>query len=246
MIDAKTLQMRVLTEGMELLDRHPILVRTILRPLANVPVLSRRMPVLLRAFLGATAFEIHDVDGERGRIGIGGVEEIMAGSKIVHLLHSLLAARLGEEEKNRCLYELGANLCRWEVGQALEHGRWAPASLVPLIMGGKVLDEVQRDPLVRRFFLRVMDRMSRLITDEGGWGHLEFDVSSFPLRVVLSHSQEAAWLGSADAPVCHFYAGIVAGYASSIAGEALEAREVACRAAGAPACVFEVRRPAAS
>ena len=66
--------------------------------------------------------------------------------------------------------------------------------------------------------------MSRLITDEGGWGRLEFDFSRFPLRVTLHNSQEARWLGPASEPVCHFYAGIVAGYASTISGETLVAK----------------------
>ena len=82
--------------------------------------------------------------------------------------------------------------------------------------------------------------MSRLITDEGGWGHLEFDLDSSPIRVKLSNSQEAAWLGRSDKPVCKLYAGIVAGYASTITGEKVNAREVACAAMGAPECVFEI------
>jgi len=242
MREARKLGIRLLTGGMAFLDRHPRFVRAFLRPLANAPLLAARLKVLPRAFMGATAFEIHDVDLDRGRIGIGGVEEIMAGSKIVELLHTVLEARLGREEKDRALYELGAKLCAWEVGQSLENGRWAPAALVPLMKNARILDEVQRDPVMARFFLGVMNRVSRLITDEGGWGHLEFDLSAFPLRVILSNSQEAAWLGPSEAPVCRFYAGIVAGYASAISGEDLEAREVACRAAGAPHCVFELVR----
>lgn len=192
--------------------------------------------------MGATAFEIHDVDMENGRIGIGGVEEIMAGSKFIHLLHTVLAERIGEEEKNKALYEMGMSLCKWEVGQALEHGRWAPSVLVPLIFNSQILDKVQSDPLMGRFFQSVMNMMSRLITDEGGWGHLDFDFSSIPLKVILSNSQEARWLGKSDKPVCHFYAGIVAGYASAIAGEPVRSREVACKAAGDPKCVFELNR----
>jgi bacteriochlorophyll 4-vinyl reductase len=241
-MDARSLQIRMLTAGMALLERHPRFVRWFLRPFANAPLLGRRMKVLPRAFLGATAFEIHDVDLATGRIGIGGVEEIMAGSKIVELLHTVLADRMGEEEKNRTLYELGRKLCRWEVTQSLEHGKWAPAQLVPLIMNAEILDEIQRNPWMARFFQKVMNRISRLITDEGGWGHLEFDLSSFPLKVTLTHSQEAAWLGRSETPVCHFYAGIVAGYAGAISGEDLLAREVSCRAMGAPHCEFELVR----
>jgi len=235
-------QIRVLTVLMEFLERRPFIITALLRPLANAPILSRKLMVLPRAFMGATAFEIHDVDIKKGRISIGDVEEIMTGSKIIHLLHTVLAERMGEEEKNKALYEMGMSLCQWEVGQALEHGRWAPSVLVPLIFNGRILDEIQTDPLMRRFFQSVMNMMSRLITDQGGWGHLEFDFSSFPLKVVLSNSQEARWLGESDRPVCHFYAGIVAGYASSISGESFQSKEVACKAAGSPHCIFELHR----
>lgn len=230
----------LMVRGMEILERRAAMVRRLLRPLANTTLAARRLQVLPRAFLGATAFDLHDVDLERGRIGIGGVEEILAGSKLIELLHTVLAERLGEKEKNRTLYEMGVKLCTWEVSRALEGGKWAPASLVPLMTSGRILDEVQRDPLLARFFLRVMNQVSRLITDEGGWGHLEFQLASFPLRVILHNSQEAAWLGPSPEPVCHFYAGIVAGYAGTISGRDLRATEVSCKACGAPHCAFEL------
>ncbi len=240
--NANRLGIRLMTWGMDLLEEHPLLVKRLLRPLTNVPFLARRLKVLPRAFLGATAFDIHDVDLQRGRIGIGGVEEIMAGSKIIELLHTVLAGRLGEEEKNRALYEMGVRLCTWEVSRALEGGKWAPERLVPLMMNGRILDEIQQDPLTARFFQGVMNKVSRLITDEGGWGHLEFELASDPLRVILHNSQEAAWLGPSAKPVCHFYAGIVAGYAGTISGQDLRATEVSCKAAGAPHCTFELVR----
>jgi len=238
----RNLRIRFLTALMELLERHPTAVKLWLRPIANAPLLSKRLMVLPRAFMGASAFEIHDVDLERGRIAIGGVEEIMAGAKLIHLLHATLAEHLSEDEKNRALYQLGVKLCRWEVGQALEHGRWAPAALVPLISHARVLDEIREDPDMARFFKKTMEVMSKLITDAGGWGHLDFDLDADPLRVLLSHSQEARWLGPSERPVCHFYAGIVAGYAGTISGEPIDAKEVECAATGAPRCVFELER----
>ncbi|MFH2008451.1 MAG: V4R domain-containing protein [bacterium] len=68
------------------------------------------------------------------------------------------------------------------------------------------------------------------------------DFSAFPLKVTLHNSQEARWVGPSPTPVCHFYTGIVAGYASTISGESLQATEVTCRATGAPTCVFELQR----
>lgn len=238
----KKAQLKILLSGMEFLEGHPWLVRFLLRPLSRIPFFSKKLLVLFRAFMGNTAFEMHYVDLERGRIGIGGVEEILFGSKVIEQLHKVLERRLPEEEKNAALYELGYNLCRWEVSTALDSGQWAPGVLVPLIRNSTIVDDMRSDPLLARFFVKTMGMVSRLTTDEGGWGHLDFDVQAKPMRVILSNSQEAAWLGPADRPVCHLYAGIVAGYASAISGEELRAREVECRAMGAPGCVFEIDR----
>jgi uncharacterized protein len=233
-------QMIRMNRAMAFLNGHPLFVRIFLRPLANAPWLSKKLPVMFRASMGATAFEIHDVDMKNGRIGIGGVDEIMSGSKIIHSIHTTLADCLDPEKKHQALYDMGKEVCRWEVEQAIEGGRWAPAPLVPLMMHGEILDEVQKDPVTAEFFGNVINTMSRLITEEGGWGHLDFDFSSFPLKVMLENSQEAAWLGPSDRPTCSYYAGIVAGYASTISGQELRAKEVACKSMGDPRCVFEV------
>jgi len=235
-------QVKVLLGLMDFLERQPTLVDAFLRPVSRVPFISRRLMVLPKAFMGQTAFEIHDVDLACGRIGIGGVEEIMFGSKVVEQLHSVLASRLGDEEKDAALYELGYNLCKWEVSTSLQGGKWAPGVLVPLISNSTIIDDARSDPALARFFVKVMDKVSRLITDEGGWGHLDFEVRSSPMRVTLTNSQEAAWLAPSEKPVCSLYAGIVAGYTSAISGEELQAREVECKAMGAPKCVFEVDR----
>lgn len=235
-------RVRGLLKAMDLLDRHPMALKLFVRPVSRIPMVARRLMVLPRAFVGQTAFEIHDVDRARGRIAIGGVEEIMFGSKIVEQLHLVLGGRLGDEEKDRALYEIGYNLCRWEVGTALGGGQWAPDVLVPLMANSTIVDDVRTDRDLARFFVKVMDTVSRLITDEGGWGHLDFEVESSPMRVYLSHSQEAEWLGPSEKPVCSLYTGIVAGYTSAISGEELRAREVECKAMGAPRCVFEIER----
>jgi len=240
------IKVRLLLALITALEKVPVLVKLFLKPIANAPVISKKMKVLIRAYMGATAFDIHDVDLKNGRIGIGGVEEIMAGSIIIRLLHTILAEKMGEEKKNKTLYEIGINLCKWEVSQSLGQGRWAPKVLVPLIVNSKIIDEVQTDPLMARFFKKTMNMVSRLITDEGGWGHLDFDFSSMPLKVTLVNSQEARWLPGSRKPVCHFYAGIVAGYASAISGEDLEVKEVACKSMGAPNCVFHITRKSGS
>ncbi|MBU1671983.1 MAG: 4-vinyl reductase [Actinobacteria bacterium] len=238
----RRVELRILLFAMEFLERHPLVVR-LLRPLSRLPFVSRRLMVLPRAFMGSTAFEIHDVDLERGRIGIGGVEEIMFGAKVVEQMHAVMESRMGPDDAREALYELGYNLCRWEVTTALGSGRWAPRALVPLISSSAIIDDVRTDPLLARFFVKTMNMVSRLITDEGGWGRLDFEeVAASPMRVKLYNSQEAAWLGPSDRPVCHLYTGIVAGYTSAISGEDLRAREVECAAMGAPCCMFEIDR----
>lgn len=138
------IKLKAALAALDFVERHPRFVRYCLRPVANAPGISRLLPVLPRAYMGATAFEIHDVDVDKGRIGIGGVDEVLFGSEIVEILHHVLG--------------------------------------------------------------------------------------------------EAAWLPPSDHPICHIFAGLVAGHVSAISGERLEAREIACAAAGAEACVFEIDR----
>lgn len=241
---AKNTQIRALLFLMDLLERHPLMVKAFLRPLANAPILRKRLMVMARAYMGATAFEIHDVDREKGRIGIGGVDEIMSGSKIIEALHRVLEDRLGPEEAARAVYEMGERITRWEVSTAINGGKWAPSALVPLMVNGRILDEVQENPLMARFFEKVMNTMASLIMNEGGWGSLSFDFSGSPMKVYLDNSQEADWLGPTEKPVCHYYAGCIAGYAGTISGEEVAVNELACKATGHERCVFTLTRPA--
>lgn len=241
-MDNKKLQISLLLPVMEFLEKNSHWLNALTRPLANLPLIADRMPVLLRAYMGATAFEIHDVDLRKGRIGIGGVEEIMAGSKIIELLHTTLGEKLGETEKRSALYDFGEKLCRWEFSESLRHNRWVPEVLVPLIVNKTILDDIETDPQLARFMEVTMNMVSKLITDEGGWGHLDFRFSSKPMRVTLTNSQEANWFRGSKEPVCHFYAGIIAGYTGQISGETLQVKEISCAATGAEKCTFEVHR----
>lgn len=226
--------------AMEWLEAHPSAVR-LLRPFAKSRY-SRSMGVLARAYMGASAFDLHNVDLAEGRIGIGGVDEIMFGSKFIGVLHEVLGEELGEEGKRGALFEAGRRCASWEVKTALESGRWAPRALVPLIARPGIIDEVRKDPDVALLFGQTMKMVSRLISNEGGWGTLEIDAESSPIRIILRNSQEVNWAGPRETPVCSFSAGVFSGYTSAISGEELTAREVACAAAGAPACVFEIDR----
>lgn len=227
---------------LDLLARHPLFVRVFLRPLANAPLISSKLNVMFRAFMGSTAFEIHDVDVENGRIGIGGVDEMLFGSEFIQILHEAFENIVAEEEKERILYDIGFKACYYEAQEALDKGRWAPRTLVPLIYNREIVDRIRSDPLMARFFNHIENMVTRIILNEGGWGHVDFDFKARPIEVRLYNSQEARYLGPADKPVCQFFTGFIAGHASSLLGERVEAREVSCAAMGAPCCGFEIDR----
>ena len=237
------LRERTLSIIMSVLSRHPTATRLLLGPIANAPVLSRFLHVLPRAFMGATAFEIHDVDMKGGRISLGRVDEVIFSSKFLKLFHDEIAARTGEDEKNRILYDIGRQGGYWEVDQALKHGRWAPKVLADLIENGATLDAIRTSPTMARFFAETMRMVLRLIINEGGWGFVdELEFHTSPMKTVIANSQEAKWMGPSKSPVCYIAAGVMAGYSSRILGEDVTAREVACKAMGAPKCVFEIDR----
>lgn len=219
-------------------DSHP-LARRCLRPLASVPGLSSRLPLMFRAYMGATSFDLHDVDVARGRIGIGGVDEIMFGSELLWVLHRVLE-RMGSAERDRALYDIGFLTGYFEAKDAIRKGRWAPAALAGLITDAGLLDRVRSDPAMADFFDGVVKMEARIILNEGGWGNItEFDYGATPIRVVLENSQEVAWLGPSDRPVCKYFAGGAAGHVSAITSLMFEGREVECAATGAARCVFE-------
>ncbi|MFC1705524.1 V4R domain-containing protein, partial [Planctomycetota bacterium] len=111
-----------------------------------------------------------------------------------------------------------------------------------LIDRSGTIDELRSDPKKARFFELAMKMALRLIINEGGWGVAEMDVQSSPLRVTLSNSQEARWIGPAQKPVCYLSAGVIAGYTSRLLGEDLDTEEVRCEAMGHASCVFEIQR----
>ncbi len=227
---------------MEFLEQPPAPVKMLLRPIANAPWLSKHFQVLVRAYMGATGFEIHEVDVEKGRISIGQVDEVLFGSEIVKILSDVLQ-RFGDEERVKALYEIGYQAGFQEAKFALEKGYWAPKVLVPLVTSSGLIDRVRSDRHMARFFNQVEKMVARIILNEGGWGRVEsFDYQSSPIRITLLYSPEAEWLGPADRPVCHIFAGLLAGHASAISGETLEAHEVECAATGAARCVFEIDR----
>jgi predicted hydrocarbon binding protein len=234
------LKLKALVVLMDFCTGHPRLMKYCFRPVANAPGLAGRLPVMVRAYMGADSFDIHDVDVAAGRIGIGGVDEIMFGSELLRVMH-LVLGRMGTEEQRRALYDIGYVTGYYEAKDAVRKGKWAPSVLMPLITSGDLLERVRADGVMADFFDKVLQTESRIIINEGGWGSIEsFDLTSTPIRVVHANSQEVAWMGPSDGPVCHYFTGGAAGHASAITGQFFEAVEVECAAAGAPKCVFEM------
>ena len=231
---------RVFTRAMELLDAHPRMAKAFLRPVANAPVLSKHLKVLVRAYMGATAFEAHDVDVERGRIGIGGVDEIMWSSRFLELFHEVLARHMGEQTKNEALYEIGHRGGYWEIDEAIRQARWAPRELMDLVERGNTIERLRTEPEMARFFELAMKMVLRIIINEGGWGSAEMEIRPDCVRVYLAHSKEAERLGASDRPVCFLSAGVIGGYSSRLLGVKADAREVECMAMGAERCAFQL------
>lgn len=233
------LKIKVALALVEFCERHPLLTRC-LRPVANAPVLRSRLKLLIRAYMGATSFDLHDVDVEQGRIGIGGVDEIMFGSELLWVLHRVFD-RMGPEGRELALYDVGFLTGYYEARDAVRKGQWAPKVFLPLITRGNLLERVRSDSEMAGLFNKVLQMETRIIINEGGWGNVvEFDYSATPIRAVLANSQESAWLGGASGPVCTYFAGGAAGHASAVTGEWFEGREVECASAGAAVCVFEL------
>lgn len=76
-----------------------------------------------------------------------------------------------------------------------------------------------------------------------GWGSLTFDESLAGrglLLVDLEPSIVARTLGETDDPVCHLYAGLLAGACSFLTRTERHAAEIQCAALGAPTCRFVI------
>jgi len=86
---------------------------------------------------------------------------------------------------------------------------------------------------------RFVDELTAHLRD-GGWGTTRVETESSALRLTADDWVEAEPDADADAPACHFSAGLLAGIFSRVAGAALDVREHTCRSAGAARCEFVV------
>ena len=80
----------------------------------------------------------------------------------------------------------------------------------------------------------------------GGWGNLSFDLSSLASGFAFAELRDSAIVAAVTAesrptePVCHYYAGLVAGALSFFERTERHAIEFQCAALGAPACRFAI------
>jgi divinyl protochlorophyllide a 8-vinyl-reductase len=73
-----------------------------------------------------------------------------------------------------------------------------------------------------------------------GWWRLELHASEGAAVLEAHEWAEAALAPGAPGPACHFSTGLVGAFFGRLAGAPLGVTEVACAAAGAPACRFRL------
>jgi uncharacterized protein len=229
----------------DFLGKHPLLVEKVLRRIANLPLSRKYLKVIVRAFMGATAFDCHLVDVEKGRVNFSGVEEIIMPAVMVKIQRQVLAEILGEEEAEKAFYEMGYEGMYREMSYGIGEGRWIPGFSASLINETGSADKFRSDPSLGRMIEESTALMLRLIAMEGGWGNVASNILEEPIKVTVKNSPEARWLGPSDKPVCHMFAGVSAGNTSFINGVKYRARETSCMAMGAPCCVFELEKESA-
>ncbi len=224
----------------DFLDRHPRLVRTILRRVANAPLVRRYLWVGVRGFMGASAFDCHVIDVARGTVDFGGVKETFYPSCITTVMRETLARKVGEEKAEEVIRKIAREAVYMEVKFGVE-GRWFPGRFLSFVGDPSALDALRSDPDLLRLVTKGLDLTNRFIHDEGGYGRISVDLSVDPIRVTIVNSLPARLAGSSDRPVCAASCGMMEGAMSYLLGRDFRAREVECAATGAQRCLFELR-----
>lgn len=225
----------------DLLERHSRMVRFFLRPLANAPGLRSILPVVVRAYMGASAFDCHVVDREKGWVNFGDVKETIHPGLFTRIVFETLVEEMGEKEGKEAIREIARESMYQEIKYGVE-GKHLPGLAKPLVGVPGILDEVRARPELFKLVERGMNMVIRLMGDEGGWGRIRVSIGSDPLKVTVENTLDVRYLDPSPEPACVEYLGLVEGATSYITGQECQAREIECQAAGAPRCVFEVER----
>lgn len=223
----------------DFLDRHPLITRRLLRPLANASWLRRYLWVGIRGFMGASAFDCHVIDAANGTVDFGGVKETFYPSCITAIMRETLTRKLGEKGTQEAIRRIARESVYMEVRFGVE-GRWFPKRFLSLVGDPDALRAIREDPALLRLVTKGLDLTNRFIHDEGGYGRIEVDLAEEPIRATIDNSLSARLAGHSDKPVCAASCGMIEGALGYLLGREFHAREVECAAMGAPRCVFEV------
>jgi len=232
-------QVRTALRLTNFLDRHPRLVRNFLRPMANAPLLRRYLWVGIRGFMGASAFDCHVIDAEEGVVDFGGVKETFYPSCMTTIMWEILSSEIGEEKAMEMIRKIAREAVYMEIKFGIE-GHWFPKRFLAFAGDPSALDAVRSDPDLLRLVSKGLNLTNRFIHDEGGYGRIEVDLASDPIRVTITNSLTARLAGRSDRPVCAASCGMIEGAMSYMLGKNFRAREVECAAMGARRCSFEL------
>ena len=230
-----------ITTIIKVLTRFRIITRFVFFPVLKIPFFRKRMSIVTQAVLGATAFEIHDVDRKEGRIGIGDVDETMWSSKIFPVLKQRLALELGHQKTKKFIYELSEEMGYLEADTALSSGRWVPQYYKKKFDNKEILLDILNDNKFRMLFEESMKLAIRLIFNGGGWGVVKnFDLSHDPVIIKMKHLQEARHGKPSKEPICTYITGYLAGFMSRLMHKKAHVVETHCEACNDEECVFEI------
>ncbi|MDI6873560.1 V4R domain-containing protein [Candidatus Solincola sp.] len=232
-------QVKMALKLTDFLDRHPRLVRSLLRPIANAPLLRRYLWVGIRGFMGASAFDCHVIDASNGVVDFGGVKETFYPSCMTTIMRETLVQKVGEEKAEEVIRRIARESVYMEVKFGTE-GRWFPRRFLSFMGDSSALEAIRSDPHLLRLVTKGLHLTNRFIHDEGGYGRIEVDLAADPIRITITNSLSARLAGRSDRPVCAASCGMMEGAISYMLGRNFRAREVQCAAMGAPRCVFEL------
>lgn len=239
------LQIKLALKMTDFLDRHPWLVRNVLRHVANAPVLRRYLWVGIKGFMGASAFDCHVIDVQNGIVDFGGVKETFYPSCMTTIMRDTLVRMLGEKTAEEVIRRIARESVYMEVKFGVE-GRWFPKQFLSFIGNPAALEEMRSNPDLLRLVAKGLNLTNRYIHDEGGYGRIESDLAADPIRITITNSLSARLAGRSERPVCAASCGMMEGAMGYMMGTDFRAEEIECAATGAPKCVFELRRKGTS
>ncbi|KAA6182842.1 bacteriochlorophyll 4-vinyl reductase [Thiohalocapsa marina] len=170
----------------------------------------------------------------------GPVQQVFAAAGLAHYLAAMPDAMVDEREVVALQAALRAELGHDEAkavsfDAGLRTGDYLLAHRIP--KGAQRVLRVLPPAPASRILLKAVGKHAWTFS---GSGHFSFETGR-PVRVVIEHCPVCRGIADAPEPVCDFYTGTFQRLFSTLVSRRTEVREVECSAAGAPACVFEMR-----